>query len=24
VIIPVLYCGITEHREKRKARKNAK
>ena len=23
VIIPVLYCGITEHREKRKARKNA-
>ena len=23
VIIPVLYCGITEHREKRKARKQA-
>jgi HAE1 family hydrophobic/amphiphilic exporter-1 len=23
VIIPVLYCGITEHRERRKARKNA-
>ncbi len=22
VIIPVLYCGITEHREKRRARKN--
>jgi HAE1 family hydrophobic/amphiphilic exporter-1 len=24
VIIPVLYCGISEHREKRKARKQAK
>ena len=24
VIIPVLYCGFTEHREKRKARKAAK
>ena len=24
VIIPVLYCGITEHLEKRKARKQAK
>jgi HAE1 family hydrophobic/amphiphilic exporter-1 len=24
VIIPVLYCGITEHLERRKARKNAK
>ena len=23
VIIPVLYCGITEHRERRKARKKA-
>ena len=23
VIIPVLYCGITEHRERRRARKNA-
>ena len=24
VIIPVLYCGITEHLEKRRARKQAK
>ena len=24
VIIPVLYCGLTEHRERRKARKAAK
>ena len=24
VIIPVLYCGFTEHRERRKARKTAK
>ena len=24
VIIPTLYCGFTEHREKRKARKAAK
>jgi HAE1 family hydrophobic/amphiphilic exporter-1 len=24
VIIPVLYCGITEHLERRKARKQAK
>jgi HAE1 family hydrophobic/amphiphilic exporter-1 len=24
VLIPVLYCGLTEHRERRKARRAAK